>query len=146
MATIRIFTASPGDVHVERETLSNIVIPELRRVLSIPALRSNNGDIELESIRWETHTWPDAGEDAQDVINQQLTSFDIFVGIMWKRFGTPTKRADSGTGEEFERAYDLYTRFGLPKIMFYFRTESFYPKGRDEIQQVDKPPAGLSYP
>ena len=138
MIKLKIFTASPGDVNEEREILSSVVIPELSRIFGIHQLFSKDNQIELESIRWETHTWPDIGEDAQDVINKQLSVFDIFVGIMWKRFGTPTKRSGSGTGEEFERAYQLHKKFGKPKIMFYFRNEAFYPQSREELSQFDK--------
>jgi len=84
--------------------------------------------VDLEAIRWETHTWPDVGEDAQDVINRKIGEYDVFVGLMWKWFGTPTHRAGSGTAEEFDRAYDYFRRFGRPKIMFYFRREPFYTK------------------
>ena len=42
------------------------------------------------------------GIDAQDVINRQLGEYDIFLGIMNTRFGSPTHRADSGTEEEFD--------------------------------------------
>lgn len=138
MLKFRLFNASPGDVADERHALAEIVVPELRRILGAFAAVGSGLEIELEAIRWETHSWPDVGADAQDVINKQLTSFDIFVGIMWKRFGTPTKRAGSGTGEEFERAFELYSRHGVPRIMFYFRTTAFYPKSSDEIDQFRK--------
>ncbi len=128
---LKIFVASPGDVSEERDIVS-VVVQELRRTI---------GDIrgvELEVVRWETHAWPDVGEDAQDVINTQIGEYDLLVGIMWKRFGTPTKRSRSGTGEEFERAYDLFTSYGRPKIMFYFRTAPFYPRDEKELSQIRK--------
>lgn len=138
MIRFRLFNASPGDVADERKTLAEIVVPELRRILGAFAKLGNGQDIDLEAIRWETHTWPDIGADPQDVINKQLSDFDIFVGIMWKRFGTPTKRAGSGTGEEFDRAYELYKKYRLPRIMFYFRTTPFYPKSSEEIDQLQR--------
>lgn len=138
MIKIRLFNASPGDVADERQALAETVVPELGRILSAFASVANSPEVDLEAIRWETHSWPDVGEDAQDVINRQLSDFDIFVGVMWKRFGTPTKRAGSGTGEEFERAYNLYSEYGLPRIMFYFRTAPFYPSSREEIEQLGK--------
>ena len=82
MIRLRVFIASPHDVLEEREVLSGIVIPELRRIFGSPPFFSEDDQIELESVRWETHTWPDVGQDAQDVINNQLSPFDIFVGIM----------------------------------------------------------------
>lgn len=78
------------------------------------------------------------GEDSQDVVNRQIGDFDLFVGVMWKRFGSPTKRAESGTEEEFERAYATYKEFGKPRIMFYFRTTPFYPKTEKELTQFRK--------
>jgi hypothetical protein len=135
MHKFRLFNASPGDVADERVALAEIVIPELRRILGAFAAIGSGKEIELEAVRWETHSWPDVGADAQDVINRQLTGFDIFLGIMWKRFGTPTKRAGSGTGEEFERAFELYSRYGVPRIMFYFRTTAFYPQSSEDIDQ-----------
>lgn len=136
MRKLRIFNASPGDVAEERQALSEIVIPELRRIFGTIATIGNGREIELEAIRWETHSWPDVGADAQDVINRQLTDFDIFIGIMWKRFGTPTRRSGSGTGEEFDRAYHLYMTHKVPRIMFYFRTTSFYPHSLEDIDQI----------
>lgn len=131
MTRLRIFIASPSDVSQERDIVS-VVVQELRRTI---------GDIrgvELDAIRWETHARPDVGDDAQDVINSQIGEYDVLVGVMWKRFGTPTKRSKSGTGEEFERAYDYFTKYGRPKIMFYFRTTPFYPEDEKELSQMRK--------
>ena len=59
-------------------------------------------DFRIESKKWEKDVFPAFGEDSQDVINKQIgTDYNIFVGIMWKKFGTPTSRAESGTEEEF---------------------------------------------
>ena len=42
------------------------------------------------------------GSDPQQIINSQVSDeYDIFIGILWTRFGTPTERAGSGTEEEF---------------------------------------------
>lgn len=131
MTRLKIFVASPGDVSQERDIVS-VVVQELRRTIG------DIRDVELETVRWETHAWPDIGEDAQDVINRQIGEYDVLVGVMWKRFGTPRKRSKSGTGEEFERAYDFFKRFGRPKIMFYFRTTPFYPKEEKELSQIRK--------
>jgi hypothetical protein len=118
-------------VHEERDIVS-VVVEELRRTFG------NIRKVELETVRWETHAWPDIGEDAQDVINRQIGQFDVLVGIMWRRFGTPTNRSGSGTGEEFERAYDLFVKHGRPKIMFYFRKTPFYTTSEKEINQFRK--------
>lgn len=128
---LRIFIGSPGDVAEERDIVS-LVVGELRRVFE------NILPVQLEAIRWETHAWPDVGEDAQDVINREIGEYDIFVGIMWKRFGTQTKRARSGTDEEFQRAYQYFKKYGRPKIMFYFRRAPFYTTDISELTQFQK--------
>jgi|WetSurMetagenome_2_1015567.scaffolds.fasta_scaffold115117_1 hypothetical protein len=135
---IKIFIASPSDVGEERDIVSDVVVPELRRIISNSPFLTNDSTLEIEAIRWETHAWPDVGADSQDVINKEISDFDILVGIMWKRFGTPTKRSTSGTGEEFQKAYDYFKKFNKPKIMFYFRTTPFFMRTTSEISQFNK--------
>jgi hypothetical protein len=95
---ITIFVASPNDVVDERTKLEE-VINELNITWS------RNIGLRFDLVRWETHAFPGIGDDPQDVINEQIPDdYDIFIGIMWCRFGTPTGRAGSGTAEEFQRA------------------------------------------
>lgn len=128
---LRIFIASPGDVAEERDIVS-LVVSELSRMFEdlLP--------YQLDAVRWETHAWPDIGDDAQDVINREISEYDIFVGIMWKRFGTPTKREQSGTYEEFYRAYQNFRKYGRPKVMFYFRRSPFDTTDLKELSQFRK--------
>lgn len=131
MNPIRVFIASPGDVPDERD-IASLVVSEVHRIFSGPL------GLQLDAVRWETHAVPDVGDDAQAVINRQIGDFDILVGMMWQRFGSPTKRNNSGTGEEFERAYRLFKNHGRPKIMFYFRTTPFYTPELEAISQFRK--------
>jgi hypothetical protein len=95
---LKVFIASPGDVAEERG-MAESVVQELNRTLCKALC------LRLELLRWETDTFPGLGSDSQAVINEQIAEdFDIFVGILWSRFGTPTPRAESGTEEEFNRA------------------------------------------
>ena len=120
---LSVFVASPGDVSDARKRLERVV-DELNYTWS------REYGLRLELVKWETHAYSDTGVDAQDVINRQLDEFDIFLGIMWKRFGQPTGRAESGTQEEFIRARSRYNEDPeAVRIMFYFK---------------DAPPAQLS--
>src|SRR5689334_2154747 len=112
---IRIFAGSPGDVEKEKESLAG-VIDELNRTIS--SLVPHKPTL-LELITWKTHTYP-AGGRPQGVINMQIGDYDIFLGIMWKRFGTPTGEALSGTEEEYTRAFENWKKSGKPHLMFYF--------------------------
>ena len=123
---LSVFVASPGDVADARKRLERVV-DELN------FLWSREYGLRLELVKWETHAYSDIGIDAQDVINNQLDQFDIFLGIMWKRFGEPTGRAESGTEEEFIRACDRHEQDPkLVRVMFYFKDA---PPGR--LSEVD---------
>lgn len=129
---IKVFLASPSDVQTERESLSRL-IDDINDVLTFLAPEQR---IALELVRYETHAYPDIGQ-PQEVINRQIpTDYDIFVGVMWRRCGTPTKTAPSGTIEEFWRAYARRKQSNLPKVMFYFCDEPIPMPSREELTQL----------
>jgi hypothetical protein len=118
VTVLTVFVASPSDVVEERDSLEYVI-------REINTLWESSRRIRLELVRWETHAYPGVSSDPQAVINEQLCdSCDIFIGILWKKFGTPTPRADSGTEEEFQRAYDDYLRSPNDhRIMIYFKMD-----------------------
>lgn len=124
-----VFVSSPSDMELERERLEK-VIRELNQTWSRPL------GVRLDLIRWETHGYPGFGEDPQDVLNRELPDdSDIFVGLMWGRFGTPTRQAGSGTEEEFQRALARYREDeSTVKIMFYFKDSPIPPSEIDPEQ------------
>src|ERR1019366_7456227 len=120
------FVSSPNDVSEERAMLEDIV-----RELNLTWSKSLGLRVEL--IKWETHVTPSVGTDPQQVINSQIgDDYDIFIGIMWARFGTETGRFGSGTEEEFERAYARYLKDSKSvEIMFYFKDAGIQPSEVD---------------
>jgi hypothetical protein len=109
---LRLLLSSPGDVADEREAASRAVF------------RYNQQEVEesgvfIKLIRWEDMA-PQIGPGPQQVINDQIGEYDLFVGIMWNRFGTPTDVAASGTEEEFLAAVDSWRSAWRPWITFYF--------------------------
>jgi hypothetical protein len=133
---VRIFVASPSDVAGERDQLAKVV-QELNVTLS--ALAPSQG-VVVELLRWESHVAPGMGRDAQGVVNEQIGSYDIFVGIMWRRFGTPTAVAASGTEEEFRRAHQVWSDGRRPlQILFYFcNGHAPPPADVDEVEQLGR--------
>lgn len=113
---LRVFSASPDDVADDRAVLDE-VIRELNDTWS------KSLGVRLEYVGWETHAYPAVGSDPQAVINDEIgEDYDIFVGMLWTRFGTPTPRGKSGTAEEFERAYERFRRDpSKVHIMVYFK-------------------------
>lgn len=129
-SNFRLFLASPGDVQLEREVLTNAV--DEINLTTGPLL-----DCRLEVVKWETHTSPEAGR-PQQVINDQLGTYDIFVGVMWRRFGTPSGIAESGTEEEYRLAYKRWENDRDLPLMFYFCEAPFFPASIEELDQIRK--------
>jgi hypothetical protein len=126
---LSVFVASPSDVADERAKLEE-VIRELNLVWS------RKLGVQIELIRWETHAFPSMGDDAQAIINEQIPDdYDLFLGLMWHRFGTPTGRAGSGTLEEFQRAKARFDADGSSvKLMIYFKNAAVSPSEIDPVQ------------
>ncbi|RYG99578.1 MAG: hypothetical protein EON58_03435 [Alphaproteobacteria bacterium] len=114
-----ILLASPGDVAEGRETIRK----------AIDELNNTTAQMEecvFEIIGWETHVHPEFGIDPQAVVNEQMVdmnNFDIVIGMMWNRFGSPTARAESGTQEELHQAIEFKKQTGKPTVMLYFSQE-----------------------
>lgn len=132
---IRIFCATPGDVAEERRRLIEIV-DEINR----------HGQLaEKSGILFEVLTWEKGDSHTiarpESMILEQLEpeSWDIFIGILWSRFGSHTgvkhlnvgKSFESGTYEEFIEAYSRWQKSGRPQILLY-RCERA-PENLDDI-------------
>lgn len=130
---IKVFIASPSDVTEERNALAKL-IADINDVLAFLAPEKS---LSIELVRYETHSYPDLGA-PQDVINREIpVDYDIFVGVMWKRIGTPTATEPSGTVEEFRRACARRKQGSLPRIMFYFCDERItIPDDDEELEQL----------
>jgi hypothetical protein len=128
---LRIVVASPGDVQAERDALP-AVLEELNR-----GIAAEHG-LRLELGRWETDAYPGFHpQGPQGLIDPilRIEDCDVLLGIFWKRFGTPTTEAGSGTEHEFLRAYAAWQEHGRPQIMVYFNQEAATPKTRAETDQ-----------
>ena len=95
---LKVTLCCPGDVSKELKVAEK-VINEWNQI---------NWDATgcgLMTQHWRKSSVPDLGERAQRVIDRQLIDDStIVVGIFWKRLGTPTGLAESGTVEEIDRA------------------------------------------
>lgn len=118
---IRCFIASPSDTEEERKICEK-VFEEINAGIGIPY------KFIIKSLKWENDVHPGIGDDGQDVINRQVKDkYDLFIGIMYTKFGTPTLRASSGTEEEFIRAYEEAKKLKNMEIMFYFNDAPIEP-------------------
>src|SRR5450755_4674807 len=91
---------SPGDVMAERDAVELVVDELNRRVAPAQGCR-------LSLWRWETDARPGLHlEGPQGLIDErmQIADSDVVIGIFWKRFGTPTGDAQSGTEHELRKS------------------------------------------
>lgn len=130
VVTYKVFLASPDDVKEERGIVKK-VIETYNQIHSCD-------NIKLELLCWEDNTHPSFGDYPQDVVNSQIgDDYDVFIGILWARFGTPTPEYESGTEEEFYRAYTRHKNGDSIELMVYRKDESIPPSSID-VEQLQK--------
>lgn len=100
---IRVFLASPGDLQTER-LAATAVIEQFNKSWS------DFSRYHVDLIRWED-TLPQYGR-AQGIINQDLVTCELFVGMLWEQWGTPP-----ATGNEYSSGFEESSRFLLKAVV-----------------------------
>jgi len=121
---IRVVVVSPGDVARER-AVAQTVVDELNRGVA------GDRSCRLSLWRWEIDARPGMHlEGPQGLIDElmEIRDADVVVGVFWKRFGTPTQDASSGTNHELRRAWAAWLEHGRPEVMVYFCTRAYFPE------------------
>src|SRR4029450_12385932 len=97
---IRIFLSTPSDVVEERRALAALV----EEINDVVAFLAPERDVRLKLLHYETDAYPDVGG-PQSVIDEQIPlDYEIYLGVLWKRAGTPTKHAHRGTSAGVDSA------------------------------------------
>ena len=112
---VRVFIASPGDLQEEREAVYNAA-KEFNASWADPL------GYQIDIIGWEDVA-PGYGR-PQHLINQDVDRCDLFIGMIWKRWGTPPDqegRFSSGFHEEFERSLNRREQTRSPDISLFFK-------------------------
>jgi len=109
---LRIFLASPGDLVAERRRAREVVD-------DVNKSTAESLGYFVELLGWED-TLPGADR-AQDLINDDLMKCDLFVGMLWKRWGQSTGKSSSGFKEEFDLATELHKKHKRPEIWLFFK-------------------------
>jgi Domain of unknown function (DUF4062) len=129
---IRVFLASPGDLQDERRS-AKYAVEEL-----------NKGIASYLGFRVELKGWEDTLSGSgrpQAIINQELDRCELFIGIMWKKWGTPPAIQgpySSGFEEEFERSSERLKETGQPEMAMYFKeiTKEFLVDPGKDLKKV----------
>ncbi|MDI5985178.1 DUF4062 domain-containing protein [Halomonas sp. M4R5S39] len=127
---IRAFLASPGDLQEERKAIRDVV-DEFNESWA------NELGYQVELVGWE-ETVAGSGR-PQHLINQDLDRCDLFLGMIWKRWGTPPGHDfSSGFEEEFERSMARCEETGSPEISLFFKQvpDEFMVDPGDDLKKV----------
>jgi hypothetical protein len=117
---LKIFIASPGDVKPERDRV-HAVAAELNSTVA------DRLGTTLHVLDWHDVS-PKMGRPEKVILDElKVEQWDIFIGILWLRFGLPPGEKDpetgedfkSGTEEEFNIACRSWKKAKRPRIMFY---------------------------
>lgn len=113
MKVVTLFIASPGGVDAERNIVEaaagnlNTSLGEIHRVM-------------VSARRYEQLVG--AAGNPQSQINVHADDADIFIGILHRRWGSPTGNGhDSGFFEEFSRALSRWKQTRRPRIALFFK-------------------------
>jgi Domain of unknown function (DUF4062) len=130
---LSIVISGTNDLASERKVIDG-AIAECSKLLE------ETHSVQLKTIWWEEDVLPGIGSDVQAVINSQIgQDFDVYIGVLGTRFGTPTQRAGSGTQEEFRAAYERYcAEPSSLRILFYFKeaADNLHDLDLTQLQQV----------
>jgi hypothetical protein len=113
---VKAFLASPGDLQEERRAAKRVV----------DAFNSNWADFlgyQVELVGWEDTT--SGFGRPQEIINRDLERCELFIGMLWQRWGTPPGPAGSsytsGFEEEFRTSLARTKQAGKPEISLFFK-------------------------
>jgi Domain of unknown function (DUF4062) len=129
---VRIFLASPGDLNEERRLAKSIVD-------EINSLWADSTGYHIELVGWED-TVTSLGR-PQATINRDLERCELFVGMIWKRWGTPPDTSGiytSGFEEELQTSINTNKSKGKPSLSLLFKqvdSDSLRDPG-DQLKKV----------
>lgn len=127
---ISLFVASPGDV-LERHGPVDHVVSQLN------ATTCRDLGVVIDVKRWESDAPRGPAERLQGAINPMLDDAEIVLIIFWRRFGTPSGVAPSGTAEEYMRAMSGWRARGHPRALLYFcETPAAPPRHLSEAEHI----------
>jgi predicted NACHT family NTPase len=130
ITAIKIFISCPSDVDKEKD----IVIEACKIVSSMLEKRN----IIVLPIHWRKDVPATiTGEGPQKIIDKYIddSNYDIYFGILWKKFGKPLENGLTPTENEFENALTRYNKDKKPLITFFFKEKEFFPQSAYETEQ-----------
>jgi hypothetical protein len=128
----KVFISSPADLNPQRDIA--------RKTIETVSTTYANRGVRVEHWTWDRDASSEFGQPAQEKIKRQLGPYDIYIGIMGRRFGSPTASFGSGTEEEFNAAIDALGHKKLIRLGFLFKDENISTKelNKSDYEQLIK--------
>lgn len=105
-------------------------------------VESINHGHEGLGIELDLRTWKDVpgefGNPQQQINREFVEKCDVFIGVIHKKWGTPTGQSDCGFREEFDIAERRYNETGKPTILLYAKTVNEQDIKDDEKENISK--------
>ncbi|WP_407846147.1 NACHT domain-containing protein [Chryseobacterium sp. KCF3-3] len=135
---IRVFVSCPGDVSREKDIIKKLC-ESRNHVFSV-----NNRGIMFQVLDFKDIVAP-WGNRSQEDINIRFSGYDIYIGLLWMRYGTVSGAEDpitgipygSGTEEEFRNAVQKRKDGEEIGIYFFFKEPRDF-KDEDEKKELSK--------
>lgn len=135
---IRVFVSCPGDVSREKDIIKKLC-ESRNHVFSV-----NNRGIMFQVLDFKDIVAP-WGNRSQEDINVRFSGYDIYIGLLWMRYGTVSGAEDpitgipygSGTEEEFRNAVQKRKDGEEIGIYFFFK-EPRDVEDEDEEKELSK--------
>ena len=133
MKEYRIIISCPNDVIREVD-----LVKELCKDITDTKGREDNFTITVKY--WENLPKAIGITDTQTYIDTQIASFNphIYLGIMWKKYGSEGPGSISNTEHEYNIALDHCKESKSPVVTFFFKQTKFYPQTEEEYEQFGK--------
>ncbi|MCB0648443.1 MAG: hypothetical protein KDC49_17350 [Saprospiraceae bacterium] len=135
--TIKILVSCPGDVTPEKEEV-------IRLCKDFSDANHGRSNISFYVLDWRNYVG-EQGTRPQEQLKEYFGLYDVYIGVLWKRFGTKPgsensdgKENESGTEEEFYDAIEYKNKYGRPKVKFFFKTNERTANDLDELEQLRK--------
>lgn len=126
---ILVFLAYISDVEPEVNAAKDIV----------EAINRSHEKLEIEL---DLRIWKDVQAEygnPQEKINRDFVEkCDVFIGLIWKKWGTPTGQSDCGFIEEFNIAERRYNETRKPTILLYAKAANEQEIKEDEKEGYNK--------
>lgn len=133
--TISILISCPGDVTEEKELI-------IRKCKDFTESNFGRSNISFTILDWKGFVGQ-CGIRPQEQLNSYFGTYDVYIGILWKRFGTKTGAVnaegieyESGTEEEFDIAIECFKSCGTPKIYFFIKCYDRVTNSTSDAEQL----------